>query len=295
MRIYAMVVPQPLGKKLAGYIMPLADKLASFMPALKTDLALSDIDMTPPEYVGASISSAVILASIIFLGVFISLTQMDPPYPQAHLLAAVPALLLFFFDFLILLRYPHILAVKRGQLVERDLIYALKDLLLHMSSGLTLYESMARVSHAEHGYVSQDFHEVIIETNEGVPFDEALERLALRSSSDYMRNSIWQIINAFNSGASVKEALNSIVTTLINEQKRKIRDYTQELNMLTMFYMVFAVAIPTVVTTVLVVLTSFVGTGVSPELYLFVVLTCILVQIFLVVIVKSRRPLVYFA
>jgi len=77
------------------------------------------------------------------------------------------------------------------------------------------------------------------------------------------------------------------------EQKRKIRNYIQELNVLSMIYMLFAVAVPTIITTVLVVLNSLMGTNVTEGIYIFVIGICITIQAILVGFIKSRRPMVY--
>jgi flagellar protein FlaJ len=208
-------------------------------------------------------------------------------------LSIIPAVILMVLDFFILIRYPSILAVKRAEMLEKDLIYALKDMLLNISAGLSLFESIRKVSEGDYGYVSEDLKRVVEKTNRGMALDDALEELAISTSSEYMRNALWQTINAVKAGTSVKEALTGIIDSLLREQNRKIRNYIQELNVLTLMYMLFAVAVPTIITTVLVVLTSLMGTGINEDTYVLVIAVCLVIQIGLVGFIKSRRPLVY--
>jgi pilus assembly protein TadC len=292
MRIYAMVLPFAAGRRLGRMFERAGNYLTEFVPELKSDVVMASIDMTAEEYMISSIASATVLGGLMFWFAYVPLVALELAPGMELTLSVIPAVIIGFLDFFILLRYPRILALKRAELVEKDLIYALKDLLLNLSAGLSLFESIKRVSDADHGYVSSDFREVVENTNRGMPLDEALENLALKSSSEYMRNALWQIVNAVKAGTSVKDALGSIVEALIREQKRRIQGYIQELNVLTMVYMLFAVAVPTIITTVLVVLTSLMGTGVNESVYTLVIAICITVQMMLVGFIKSRRPLI---
>jgi flagellar protein FlaJ len=292
MRVYAMILPQRVGRKIGDMFQNLGGYLTGFMPELKSDIVLAAIDMNADEYVVASIASSLILGVLMFTFTYFPLVVLELAPGNEMMLSLIPAVVIGLLDFFVLVRYPRILAVKRAELIDRDLIFALKDLLLNISAGLSLFESINKVSKANYGYVSTDFRKVVENTNQGMPLDDALEDLALRTSSDYMRNALWQTVNAVKAGTSVKDALSSIIEALVREQKRKIVNYIQELNVLTMLYMLFAVAVPTIITTVLVVLTSLMGTGVDESTYLLVIVVCVMVQIMLVGFIRSRRPLV---
>jgi len=293
MRIYAMILPQRVAKDVGRMFEGLGRSLSDFTPELKSDVVLAAIDMTAEEYMVASLASALTLGVFMFVCTYLPLVALVLAPGNELTFAAIPSLLVTVMDFLILIRYPRILAVKRAELVEKDLIYGLKELLLNISAGLTLFESIKRVSESDHGLFSDDLKRVVEDTNQGTPLDEALEDLALRTSSDYMRNALWQTVNAVKAGTSIKEALSGIIDSLIREQNRKIRNYIQELNVLSMVYMLFAVAVPTIITTVLVVLTSLMGAGVTEEVYVMVIGICVTIQIILVGFIKSRRPLIY--
>ncbi|MBD3388467.1 MAG: hypothetical protein GF416_05295 [Candidatus Altiarchaeales archaeon] len=292
MRVYAMILPQEAGRKLGRRLEDFGIFLTEFMPELKSDIVYSSIDMTAEEYMVSSVASALLLGALMFTFTYIPVSVLELAPGNEMLFSGVPALVVMGLDFFVLLRYPKILSFKRAELVDRDLVYALKDLLLNISAGLSLFESIKKISDADYGFVSRDMKTVVENTKQGMPLDDALEDLALKTSSEHMRNALWQTINAVKAGASVKDALAGIIDALMREQKRKIMNYIQELNVLSMIYMLFAVAVPTIITTVLVVLTSLMGTGVDENIYMFVIGICILVQIFLVGFIKSRRPVV---
>ncbi len=293
MKVYAMVLPEGVARRAGSIFREAGAFMVEFMPEIRADIVTADIDMNAEQYTVASVLSATVLAAGLFFFAYIPLSIGELAPGAEIFLAFTPALIIGFLDFFILIRYPYILSVKRAEIIERDLIYALKELILNISAGLSLFESLKKVSGSDHGIVSNEFEKVVEDTMGGMPLDDALEALALRSPSEYMRNALWQTINAVKAGTSVKEALQGIIESLIREQNRKIRNYIQELNVMIMIYMLFAVAIPTIITTVLVVLTALMGTGVTEEIYVFAVAICILVQVMLVGFIRSRRPLVY--
>jgi len=293
MRVWAMVLPMSLGRLLGRIFKRVGDHLAEYTPGMHTTLVLAEIPLTAGEYIVASFFSAFTLGYALLLVTFLSLTFLELAPGSELVYSAAPAAVLTVLDLFVLLSYPKIIAGKRAELIERDLIFALKDLLLNMSAGLTLFESLKKVSQDDHGLVSEDFRKAVENTNRGMPLDEALEELALRTSSEFMRNALWQVINATKAGTSVREALSGIIEALIREHKRRIRNFIQELNMLGMVYMLFAVAIPTIIMTVMVVMTSLMGSGIDENVYALVLSVCFIIQVMLVGFIKSRRPMIF--
>ena len=290
-----MIFPLNWGRRLGNIFREAGRVMTEYMPELKADIITADIDLDAEQYLVSSILSATVLAGGLFFFAYIPMVYAELAPGMEFILAAIPAVIIGLLNFFILIRYPSILSVKRAEIIERDLIYALKELILNISAGLSLFESIKRVSEEKHGIVSKLFEDVVENTNGGMPLDEALESLALKTPSEHMKNALWQTVNAVKAGTSIKEALSGIIDALIREQNRKIRNYIQELNVMTMVYMLFAIAIPTIITTVLVVLTALMGTGVDENIYTFAVAICLFVQVILVGFIRSRRPLIYVA
>ena len=128
--------------------------------------------------------------------------------------------------------------------------------------------------------------------NTGTPVDNALEEMALTSSSEFLRRAVWQLVNTLKAGASLQGALNSIISDLTADQSTRIKDYGRELNLWSLIYMLFAVAVPTMGATLLVILASFAGAGISQEMFIAFIAINFIVQFIIIGFVKSRRPVV---
>jgi pilus assembly protein TadC len=287
------LLPVRLTNKFSLAIKGLLDRFERLVPGLKYDLVKSEIDVTPIEYAGyAFFNSGIIalfsLVTLTLLSIFVAgrevLTSLS--------IGIGTAFLLFLLFFVVLLKYPSIIAGKISEQVDKNLIYGLKDLLLQLSSGITLYNAIANVAESNYGQISKEFGKVAKNVRTGMPLVDSLEKMAVETRSKFLKRTVWQMVNSIKAGSEVKSALASVINELMTEQRNNILKYSKELNLWTLMYMLFAVAIPSIGGTLLIVLSSFSGVGVSKSLFVaFLVVGC-LIQVMLIELVKSRRPVI---
>ena len=288
-----MLIPLKISKKISKRLRGIGTVFVKIVPGLKYDLEKTDLDLTQGEYMAACLVNC-FFVFVLFSGLLFILTYhvRAKALSQSLTLSIGIGFALFVLFFVLLARYPKILAKKKAEQLERNLVFALKDVLLQISSGVSLYNALVNVSKANYGLVSEEFEKVAKQVNSGKAMDKALEELAVTSESDYLRKTVWQLVNTLRAGASLKGALKTIIKQLTVEQKTKIRDYAKELNMWSLVYMLFAVAIPTIGVTMMVILSSFAGMGISKGLFIAFIIICFIVQIILIGLVKTRRPMV---
>jgi hypothetical protein len=94
------------------------------------------------------------------------------------------------------------------------------------------------------------------------------------------------------SGADMSNVINEIIKLLAEEQILQIQRYGSQLNPLAMFYMLLVVIMPSLGTTFLIILTSFVSMPsiLSKAIFWGVYATIFFLQIMFMGVIKSRRP-----
>ncbi|MFH1257953.1 MAG: type II secretion system F family protein [Candidatus Micrarchaeota archaeon] len=301
------------GGILNGYLRRLvgiSTKIGGMLPGLKYDLQEAGYVSTVGEYVAVLVANSFFYGLCFFLILAVPLSIKEGTLPIAisqfsmgNLLAlaisvkvaftASFVLMLVFFSFL--LYYPKVEARKIAENIDRDLVFALKDMQLQISSGVPLYDAMRNVAHADYGRVSREFDTVVRDVNAGGAEDKALEKLADRTDSEFMRKTIWQMLTSLRAGSSLEGALKTTISTLNNYQRQQIKGFTGELNALTLVYMIFAVAIPGLGSTLLIVLSAFGGIKVNEFFYIALVSLCFFVEMVIIGFIKSRRPAVHSA
>ncbi|MEK6954023.1 MAG: type II secretion system F family protein [Candidatus Micrarchaeota archaeon] len=286
----------------------IGNKIGGAIPGLKFDLQEAGYSVAVGEYVAAALANSFYYGLIIFILLFLPLLfngSVDIGFVShpsigslllflQSLRSAFAAGITFFFVFFsFFLFYPKVEARKIADNVDRDLIYALKDMELQISSGVPLYDAMANVARADYGRVSKEFEITVREIAAGGAEDRALEKMAGRTESEFMRKTIWQMLTSLRAGSSLEGALRSTIETLNNYQRAQIKGFSGELNVLTLVYMIFAVAIPGLGSTLLIVLSSFGGVQVNELFYVSLISLCFFIQMIIIGFIKNRRPAVH--
>lgn len=289
MEVPILLVPKSLGKTFGKAFVGPGTFVARFMNVEK-DLKKIKSTYRPGEYAVAAVGSSFIWALIVYSLMMIVFIYKGEALRQALMLATLPGFASFFLFFFLHGMYPKIIARKIGEKIDKDLVFALKDMVLHVTSGVTLYDAFVEVSKAGYGLVSDEFGNVIVDVEKGIPFDESLERLALRTESDFTKRITWQLVNAMRAGSSIENALVSFVDSLVDYQERQIKNYTAELNMFALMFLLFAVAIPSMGLTVLVIMSAFAGLGLNQYTFIVMVAVCIVIQVIMISMIEGRRP-----
>jgi len=136
------------------------------------------------------------------------------------------------------------------------------------------------------------FGAIIDQINMGTSMEDAInETLELVPSAD-LRKILWQILNSIKTGADVTGALNSVLDQIINEQKIEVEEYGRKLNPLAMFYMLMAVIMPSLGSTMLIIFASFMGIRLGLSILLTIIGLLGFMQFMFYGLIKSSRPAV---
>ncbi|MFB6145206.1 MAG: type II secretion system F family protein [Candidatus Nanohaloarchaea archaeon] len=269
------------------FLLPVAQKSMKVVPQLERDLMTARIDQEPEEYLSEAISKSLKVGipsglSLIFAGYNIQ--------NQSMILIGIAALpLLTLMAFLTFANYPKIQTNKRTRKLEKDLPYALRDMLIEVKSGIALYDAMKTVTEG-YGEASKEFQRIIKDIDGGKSMVKALEESIVRNPSEKYRRALWQLNNSIKSGTDISIALESIVDSIIKKQKLEIKKYGKELNPYILVYLLIAVIGPSLGITGLIVISSFTGTKVGKTTYLGILGGMIVFQAFFLNLIKSKRP-----
>lgn len=307
MNTLLFITPPDVTKRFARRFRGFGDRFSILFAGLEYDLKLSESELSEGEYIVASALNAflwmllmlLLTVALFFARGMLTLAEIQAGFSSPEALAAfalhnmplfAPPLATFVLMFFFFIRYPRIVAGKIVEAIDKDLVYALRDLMLQINSGVSLYDAMRNVSRSGYGKVSEEFAKVVQDISTGEAQDVALEKMALRTQSEFLRRTIWQLVTALKAGASLQGALNSILQTLRRYQSQNVKAYTQELNLWILVYIFVSVAIPSLFITLLVILSTFGGVGVNESFIIMLVIGCFIGEFVLMEYIKIRRP-----
>src|SRR3989338_7099214 len=147
-----MYFPLHLSVKLFHPFLGISQRISHVFPSFQDDLKKTDLHIDSASYTLGAIVNF-LLFSILFgtLFFFLSHSINHKPIPQALLIGVGLGLLVGLLFFLILMRYPTILAGKKAEAVNNHLVFALKDLTLQISAGTPLFDALIMVGEAGYG------------------------------------------------------------------------------------------------------------------------------------------------
>ncbi|MFB6204033.1 MAG: type II secretion system F family protein [Candidatus Nanohaloarchaea archaeon] len=267
--------------------MPLAEKARPIVPTLEEDLRGARMDLDPETYLASAMARALqvgfsVAASIVFLGYMLDKTL----YMKAGAVGFVPLSALLFLTFAY---QPRVKSNRTARQLEKNLPFALRHMLIEVKSGISLYEAMVAVSY-DYGEASEEFNRIVSDIQGGKSQIEALEESVKRNPSIMYRRAIWQMINALKSGANITETLESLVDSMIQQQKLEVEKYGEDLNPFILMYLMMAVIFPSLGVTLIIVLSSFTGFKLDWFMFMMILGGLGFFQLFFLNIVKTKRP-----
>lgn len=286
---YAVVPAQVLlrwAKKIGG----ITEKLRLIFPKLSLDLKYSESEVSDRDYLGMCLIASGIIFVFFFLLFFLLLARLQ--LKGFFVYALIASLVITLFIFIQQISYPRLFVSRRVRSIEQNLMPALQNILIQINSGVPLFDTLVNISFGGYGEISNEFKRGVKRIAAGEDEITALEDLAKKNSSVFFRRSIWQLVNGMKAGSDISNVIKNITENLGEEQLIGIQRYGSQLNPLAMFYMLFAVIMPSLGITFIIVLSSFISLGESVTKSVLYGLTTVVIffQIMFMGMIKARRP-----
>ncbi len=274
----------------------LAKRLIKFVKFLNTkdfknNFKKSKLKVKPIIYLSFSLINSAVYAIILsLLFTLLLLTQNSASLSIIN--GVLIGVLLGIIMMVIFTFYPKIIANKISDAIDSELMFALEDMLVQVKANVNLYKAMINVIENDYQFVKDEFQAVVDDVESGDSMVKALRKLALNTNSSFMKRTAWQLMNSIKSGSDIQLALQSLINELNIYYHSLIKNYTKELNVLTLIYLTLAVVAPTIGITVMIILSSFGGLVLTKELLTTIIIVLGLLQPIIVGFINSRRPLI---
>jgi len=263
-------------------------QIMRWVPNLKHKLLQADVVDTPEEFIRKTILSSLIISAGLFMFIAGGLREFVDNSIVVGLMAFP---IIFFLMFNYMLKVPDVKISKKESGISREIVFATRFLMIEINSGVPIYNAFVNVSNV-YPVIGSYFRSIIDQINMGTGMEDAInETLELVPSSN-LRKILWQILNSIKTGADVSNALNSVLEQIINDQKIEVEEYGRKLNPLAMFYMLMAVILPSLGSTMMIIFSSFIGLEMDLAFLLTIAGLLGFMQFMFYGMIKSSRPAV---
>jgi pilus assembly protein TadC len=288
-KIPLMLFPTPGTGRLLKRLRGVGILLMPIVPSLRSTLQKIRFEQGPEIFMTAAFLSSFVYGFLFFCISFAALWFVRADATSLPQSAGIGITIWLLF-FTLHIFYPSIQMKKIAVKENKDLLFALREIIIDVDGGVPLFDSLKNVSHANYGYVSDDLEWVVRQVESGIPEREALKQLALKTESEFLKRAAWQMVNALESGAKMGDALEGIAIAVENYLFREIKNYSTNLNFLLLIYMLAGVVAPSLGVTFMVLLSAFGGLGVTLENVAMLLATTSFIQVVILGYMASLRP-----
>ena len=135
-------------------------------------------------------------------------------------------------------------------------------------------------------------NEVIVKAKLGTALDEALTETVEMVPSESFRVFLWQILNYLQTGVDITPTLKVLVDEIVENQKIEFKKYGKRLNVLSLFYMIVAIILPTIGFTMIAAALIFLSVPITLGLILGFWIAFTIMQLLFLVMSSGNRPVV---
>ncbi len=294
-RIPFMLLPLSSAHTLGSRFRGLGIRILAFYPSVRYDLRSLGVDDPPENYCTIAFFSALIWSVLVtmVLGMVMFVAGGTIPLPVKMLLPFLGFFAVSLLALVLHLAYPKMISNGISAKIDRELIFAMRDMLIQISSGVPFFTVVENIGATNYEYLSDEFKEVANKVKAGSPLLDEIEIMAIRTQSDFLKKTSWQLVTAIRTGANLTTTLKSIVKVLVDYQFSLSKSFNAELNFIILVYLMAAAVLPTIGTTVLVIFSVFGMLGITPEVFMGIIFLSFFGQMGIIAYVNSKRPNIF--
>lgn len=264
--------------------------IGSKKKGLELSLREQGVKVSIYEFVRNMLIASAMLGAVIGVTLVILFQHIGLALAQSLVFGVMLGVVLFYMSFQMFLNYPTQKSRGSGKMIERDILFAARDMIISLRSGMPLFNAITSIS-SGYGEASKEFAKVIQRVQLGIPLEDAIDQTVSQSKSQSFRRIMLQAAVSVRAGADVVAALQSVIDQLSQERIIELRRYGQRLNAIAMFYMLFGIILPSMGIAVVTILTTFIAVfTVDTTVLEFALVGIIFLQIVFLMMITSSRP-----
>jgi len=260
--------------------MEIYEKIARSLPGLAHNMKQAGLTDEPEAYVKKTAFTAGFMAFGLAFVFFLFL-------PSPTVFISVPILFPLFFFYFIKYVDVRIERIKRD--IDQEIVFAGRFLIIELDSGVPIFKAFENVQ-KNYKVVGRYFGDIMSKVYLGTNIEDAINDTLLTTPSSNLRKLLWQILNSIKTGAEAGSALNTIIDQIVREQQIAVREYGKKLNPMAMFYMMATIIFPTIGSTMIIVLLTFLGIKLTMPFFAVGAFILAFIQFMFLSMIRTTRP-----
>lgn len=270
------------------------NSVAPYFSDLKSDMKKAKMKYSIPEY----LSLALLTSLLVFLFELPLLSFIFGLVLQIFLFSFISAFTVSIFAtiglFMFFVNYPKYIIMERAKKIDESLPFASIYMATLAGSQLPLNKQFSIFSKfSEYKEVNEEINEINQDVQLfGLDINTALERAVERTPSKNLKEILWGMLSVTRSGGDLEVFLNEKAKTFLNENRRKIYEFSHQLTVYIEIYLT-AIVLGAIFFTILTAITSGIsgsGASVLPVQALVIFVFLPVISFIFIGLIKSATP-----
>jgi archaeal flagellar protein FlaJ len=273
-----------------------SEQLAEYFGDVKSNLKKAKMKLSLQEYLSVAILTSFIVFIVSFPLLSILLGFLLQTFLFGFITSFTVSIALTIVTFFLILNYPRITIGEKAKHIDNSLPFALLYISTVASSRLPLHKVFSIFAKfSDYGELTREIKAINDDMEFfGVDINTALEHAIERSPSKALKEVLWGLTSTIKSGGDVTAYLRAVSVNLINEYRRKLYEFA---NQLSVFIEVYLTAIVLGVMFFIILTSILSGISESMDKSEIIILQFILIFVFMplvsamfILLIKSITP-----
>ena len=257
------------------------------------DLKMARMNVYYKEYISKSIRGALMmgtLGNVLFFFALMGLAKSTGNYALLLLLFLSVPLSVWLF-FLFFMRMPETKIIRSKKNIDAEIISAIRFLNLDIKANASMFSAIENLS-TNFDEIGKYLRNIIADVKLGTPLEKSLSDAVEVVPSESFRVFLWQILNHVQTGTDITKSLDTIANEIVELQRLNFRKYGKKLNVVSLFYMIVAIILPTIGFTIISAIMLFIGIQINLGIVVGFWLLFSILQVIFLAISGGNRPVV---
>lgn len=165
------------------------------------------------EFVKRMLIASAMLALVLSITMLILFMRMNIAIANAIVLAGMLGVAVFYTALGTFLNYPAQKGRVTSKNIEKDILFAARDMIISLRSGMPLFNAITSIS-AGYGDASKEFARIVERVQLGMPLEDSIDQTVEETRSQSFRRLMLQASVSIRAGADVVSALQGVIDQL---------------------------------------------------------------------------------
>lgn len=260
---------------------------------LITNLKIARMNVYYKDFLANSLKVAImmdIMVNIVIFFVLSGIAKNNLKYSVfLFLVLTIPFGFYIMFKFFV--KTPEVKIIRSRKNIDAEIISAIRFVILDLKANASIYDTLQNLA-KNFDEIGKYVNDIVVRVKLGSSLEASINEEVELVPSEEFRTLLWQLLSHLQTGADITASLETIVNEIAEKQRILFKKYGKKLNVLSLFYMIVAIILPTIGFTMITAALIFLNVHMDIWIIIAFWLVFTVMQLMFLALSSGNRPVV---